>query len=167
MRSSDIRRNVWLLDKKRGSRTYARTSFTNSFSSSKPHQQWWEGWREQRSKRSCQHHRHHLLDSFPPHHSHNRNFHQRTYTAPPFFCSTLYYMSGSGIWVVNRPVTMKKIQGINIENTSFLGKLLIWWDWKRLLERREETIVWETAFGILCFLILFVNIGFCLFDNEH
>lgn len=27
--------------------------------------------------------------------------------------------------------------------------------------------MWETAFGIICFVILILNIGYCLFDNEH
>lgn len=26
--------------------------------------------------------------------------------------------------------------------------------------------VWETAFGILCFGLLALNIGYCIFDNE-
>ncbi|GGJ97967.1 hypothetical protein GCM10007063_20340 [Lentibacillus kapialis] len=26
--------------------------------------------------------------------------------------------------------------------------------------------VWETAFGIVCFGLLVLNIGYCIFDNE-
>lgn len=34
------------------------------------------------------------------------------------------------------------------------------------IERRRYKQVWETAFGIICFGLLALNIGYCIFDNE-
>jgi len=43
-----------------------------------------------------------------------------------------------------------------------------WYDWKcKRFIGRGRAKMWETAFAIVCFGILILNLGYCLFDNEH
>lgn len=41
-----------------------------------------------------------------------------------------------------------------------------WYNKYIALHRGGCTLMWETVFAVVCFGIVVLNIGYCLFDNE-